>query len=100
MKHVALLGLLLALSTQAFAQHEEAKAGGEHAGQQHQRKFDLNGDGNISRDEAMQRAGARFDKADTNRDGVLSKEERMAARQSMQEHRAMRKEHRAPDNNL
>lgn len=97
MKHFALLGLLLALSTQAFAQHEEAQAGGEHAGQ-HQRKFDLNGDGNISRDEAMQRAGARFDKADTNGDGVLSKEERMAARQTMQEHRGARKERRSPDN--
>lgn len=40
--------------------------------------------GDITRDDyieaAKQRAGARFDKADANRDGVLSADERRAAR--------------------
>lgn len=99
MKFYALLGLLLALSTQVFAQHEDAQAGVDHASQR-QHKFDLNGDGNISREEAVQRAGARFDEADTNGDGLLTKDERMAVRQSVKEHRDTRKERRAADGQL
>lgn len=44
---------------------------------------DANGDGQISLTEALVRPLERFDRADTNRDGVMTPEERKAARDQM-----------------
>ena len=44
---------------------------------------DVNGDGQISLTEALARPLERFDRADTNRDGVMTPDERKAARDQM-----------------
>ena len=41
---------------------------------------DANGDGKVSREEFLARAGARFDRLDANKDGVLTAEEMKAGR--------------------
>jgi hypothetical protein len=58
------------------------------------KRIDTDGDGQISLDElktAQQRQFERFEKADANRDGKLSREEMQAMRQAMrEEHRKLR----------
>ena len=44
------------------------------------KKIDTDGDGKISKAEALAAAAARFDRADTNKDGFLTVEEMKAAR--------------------
>ena len=44
------------------------------------KKIDTDGDGKISKAEALAAAAARFDRADTNKDGFLTLEEMKAAR--------------------
>ena len=51
-----------------------AKGAGKHA-VEHNSKLDTNGDGLISLDEFTAKARAKFEKADTNHDGQLSKSE-------------------------
>lgn len=57
-------------------------AGGRRGGGM-ARMLDANGDGKISRDEYVAGTLRRFDMADTNHDGLLTKAERDAAREAM-----------------
>lgn len=46
------------------------------------KRLDTDGDGKVSRAEALAKATARFDLADANKDGFLTREEMAAARQA------------------
>lgn len=50
--------------------------------QQRFSRMDVNGDGVITQEDRQQRGARHFDKADTNKDGQLSKEEYMAAKKN------------------
>jgi hypothetical protein len=63
-----------------------AAAHGER-GKAFMKRIDTDGDGKVSRNEALAAAAARFDAADANKDGFLTPEEMKAA------HRAHRKAH-------
>lgn len=63
---------------------------GKHA-ERHFSRQDEDGDGAITWAETRARVEARFDKMDTNSDGVLSEEEREAARDAMRERRGKRR---------
>ena len=54
------------------------------------RALDKDGDGKVSKAEALAAAEARFERADTNHDGFLSAEELAAARQAHRRHRGHR----------
>lgn len=81
MKHVAVISMLLtglAVSSVALADHHDS-------GDMHNdkippafSKFDKNGDGRISRDEAREGSDRMFNDIDTNKDGFISKEEMQA----------------------
>ena len=58
-----------------------AKRHGEHAGG-FMKRLDTDGDGKISKAEALAAAAARFDAADANKDGFLTPDEMKAARKS------------------
>jgi Ca2+-binding EF-hand superfamily protein len=51
------------------------------------KKIDTDGDGKVSKAEALAAAAARFDKADANKDGFLTVEEMKAARHGHGGHR-------------
>ena len=57
------------------------KRHGEH-GKAMMKRIDADGDGKVSRAEALAAAAARFDAADSNKDGFLTPEEMKAAHQS------------------
>ena len=50
-------------------------------------RADANGDGNLTRGEAVAAAEARFARMDANKDGTVTREERQAARAEMRGHR-------------
>lgn len=59
---------------------------GEHGGKHHGKMFekhDTNGDGVITKEEALSHAEARFDKMDADGDGSVTKEEATAAKEEM-----------------
>ena len=58
-----------------------AKRHGE-GGKALMKRIDTDGDGKVSRSEALAAAAARFDAADTNKDGFLTPEEMRAARKA------------------
>jgi opacity protein-like surface antigen len=77
---------VMALSTAAFASPPEGRPGGK--GPMMDKFFeeaDTNGDGVISKDEALANAARRFDEKDTNNDGKLTKEEIQAHFAAMKE---------------
>jgi hypothetical protein len=80
-----LLAILLALSLPAFAQTPAPSSGGPAARTR---------GGDITKDEYVERAKRaaerRFDKMDLNHDGVLTADERRAAREQRQQRRAAR----------
>lgn len=55
------------------------KRGGDRMARRMQR-LDIDGDGTLTRAEAVAAATSRFDRLDANRDGTLTREERQAAR--------------------
>jgi len=81
MKHVTAISMLLAaLSSSSFAVAEDHESGGMHSDKMPPAfsKFDKNGDGRISRDEAREGTDRMFNDIDTNKDGFISKEEMQA----------------------
>ena len=81
MKHVAVISMLLtglAVSSVALADHHDS--GDMHNDKMPPAfsKFDKNGDGRISRDEAREGSDRMFNDIDTNKDGFISKEEMQA----------------------
>jgi len=84
-------GLIFAASCQlVFAEHsaDHSKGGG------YKMAADTDHDGNISREEHNKKCSEHFDVMDTNRDGMISKDEQKAGRKKMREHmREMREKH-------
>ena len=86
MKHVSAISMLLAAlvsSSVALADHHES--GGMHGDKIPPAfsKFDKNGDGRISRDEAREGSDRMFSEIDTNKDGFISQEEMQAHHKTM-----------------
>jgi len=84
-----LLAVLMGLSSQAFAE-DKKKTIPESVKKKYDqrvdemRKFDSNKDGKLEQDELQKSADTKFDSADTNKDGILSTQERSAALNKMQ----------------
>ena len=78
---LALIGLAMVISAPALAQDGPPPRGGGMM------RADSNGDGVVTRDEAMAQAGQRFDRMDLNHDGKLTRDEMERLGQQM---RAMR----------
>ena len=68
----------LTFSGLAFADHHEGDPMHSNPMPSTFSKFDKNGDGRISRDEAREGADRMFNEIDTNKDGFISKEEMQA----------------------
>ena len=74
--------------------HEQMQARHDKMMEHMFNKADLNKDGVISKEEAMKVAEEHFDKIDTNHDGKITREEQAAYYKKMQEkHHKMRAEH-------
>ena len=86
MKHVSAISMLLtvlAVSGVALADdHESGGMAGDKMPSAFS-KFDKNGDGRISRDEAREGSDRMFNDIDTNKDGFISKEEMQAHHKMM-----------------
>ena len=86
-----LLGLSVGASS-AFAQAPVEPPRGDRAHKMHERlkAADTDGDGKISRAEAaaLPRMAKHFDEIDTNKDGLITREELKAHRQHRAEHRS------------
>jgi hypothetical protein len=94
MKKIITISLLTALSGIAVASaqpsgarepRQEGQCGARAA--QHFQKLDTNGDKVVSRDELLSRITERFDRADVNKDGTVTPEERKVATQKWAEER-------------
>lgn len=90
LKIVVLMSTALFFSQAVMAEH----AGGhdeKNANKHHVKKADTNNDGVVSRDEFMakhqEHANKRFEKLDANKDGNIDDAEHKAARDHMKEHR-------------
>lgn len=89
-RFLAVLALTAAAATSAFAQQgprAERAPHGPAAGQTERPDF-----APVTRGQALGRAAERFDAADVDKDGVLSRDEMRAARQARRETHAERKE--------
>ena len=73
----------------------EGRRGGRHGRGNHMERLDTNGDGILTRDEALAPAIARFDRADSNGDGQIDQAEHMAMREQHEARRAERRANRA-----
>ncbi|WP_265587868.1 EF-hand domain-containing protein [Sphingomicrobium arenosum] len=77
-------------------QHMERR--GEHRGQRHEQRFarmDGNGDGALSLAEFQARPLAMFERADADKNGILTEAERAAARDTVRERRHERRQQRS-----
>jgi EF-hand domain pair/EF hand len=94
MKKIIAISLLTALSGIAVASAQpgearEARRDGRHGARaaQHFQKLDTNGDKVVSRDELLSRITERFDRADADKNGTVTPEERKLAKQKWAEER-------------
>ena len=69
----------LAVSNVAFSETKATDDTSKHEMKKHGLYGDTNGDGVVTKDEAMAKALKRFEKMDANGDGQITKEEMMAA---------------------
>jgi len=85
-----------AIGNAAFAgHHEDGEKGKHHKGNWMFEKNDTNKDGVISKDEFIANATERFSKMDTDDDGNITKEEAKKHKGEMKEkHKEMRKKHK------
>ncbi len=83
MRKVMLAVVLCGAASQAMAQTSPAppSGGGMRGGML--MRADANGDGIVSRAEAMAAAAAQFDRVDADRDGNVTRDEMRAAREAM-----------------
>ena len=58
------------------------------------RRWDVDGDKALTKEEWLARAAARFDTLDTNKDGKVTRDEGKAGRKEHREHRKERKDRR------
>lgn len=80
-RNLAVLSAFVALTgTSAFAQHDE-RAGHRHAKE-------------VTKEQALERAGKRFDQADADHDGKLSPAEMKEAREQMRQRKQERRQAR------
>ena len=88
MRYVATLAALGIASAALLAVAAPEGREGRAPGMERLKQADTNGDGLISREEAkaLPRLAARFDEIDTNHDGKLDTQERAAWREKQREH--------------